>query len=175
MGASVTAPNNNQNQKQRRVPRWVKIAVPAALVAVVASNTGGDWSGPEPGTAAPTTSAASAPASTGAAAPTTTAASVPAEYRNALEKAKSYSDTMHMSKKGIVKQLTSSFEGFSAAAAKYAADNVEADWNANALEKARNYQETMNMSPAAVRNQLTSSIEGFTAAEADYAIANLDN
>lgn len=44
---------------------------------------------------------------------------------NALEKAKSYSSTMHMSKQGIYNQLTSSFEGFTAEEAQYAIDNLE--------------------------------------------------
>src|SRR5699024_9649331 len=66
--------------------------------------------------------------------------SVPAEYTSALTKAETYSDMMHMSKKGIYEQLTSEYgEDFSDEAAQYAIDNVEADWNQNALEKARSY------------------------------------
>ena len=62
---------------------------------------------------------------------------VPSEYKSALNKAKSYSDTMHMSKVGIYNQLTSEYgEKFSAEAAQYAMDNLSADWNANALAKA---------------------------------------
>lgn len=102
-------------------------------------------------------------------------AGVPAEYESALEKAQSYSDMMHMSKAGLYDQLTSEYgEQFSAEAAQYAVDNVNADWNANALEKARSYQETMSMSPEAIRDQLTSEYgEQFTQEEADYAVANL--
>lgn len=41
-----------------------------------------------------------------------------------------------MSKAGIYEQLTSEYgEKFSAEAAQYAIDNMEADWNANALKK----------------------------------------
>lgn len=103
------------------------------------------------------------------------ATSVPAEYKSALKKAKLYSDTMHMSKKGLYEQLTSEYgEKFSAEAAQYAIDNVNADWKANALAKAESYQETMSMSPEAIRDQLTSEYgEQFTSEEADYAIANL--
>ncbi len=101
--------------------------------------------------------------------------SVPTEYKSALKKAKVYSDTMHMSKAGIYKQLTSEYgEKFSAEAAQYAVDNVNADWKANALKKAQTYQDTMSMSPAAIRDQLTSEYgEKFTKEEADYAVSHL--
>ena len=103
-------------------------------------------------------------------------ADVPTEYISALKKAKIYSDTMHMSKAGIYDQLTSEYgEKFSAEAAQYAVDNLNADWNKNALEKAKVYRDMMNMSPAAIYDQLTSVYgEKFTEAEADYAVANLD-
>lgn len=94
---------------------------------------------------------------------------------NALKKAESYSKLMHMSKKGIYNQLTSSIEGFTDEEAQYAIDNIKADWNANALEKAKSYQKTMSMSKNAIYNQLTSSVEGFTNEEAQYAIDHLDD
>ena len=102
---------------------------------------------------------------------------VPREYENALESAKSYSDVMHMSKKGIYDQLISPYaDKFSAEAAQYAVDNLQADYNANALAKAKEYQETMHMSSQAIRDQLTSEHgEKFTASEADYAIAHLND
>ena len=103
--------------------------------------------------------------------------SVPKEYKSALNKAASYANTMHMSKRGVYDQLVSDYgEKFSAEAAQYAIDNVKADWNANALSKAKNYQNTMNMSPAAIHDQLTSEYgEKFTQAEADYAIQHLND
>ena len=97
-----------------------------------------------------------------------------AEEKNALKKAETYSNSLHMSKQGIYNQLTSSVEGFTKEAAQYAIDNIEADWNKNALEKAKTYQTSMNMSSKAIYNQLTSSVEGFTKSEAQYAIDNLD-
>jgi hypothetical protein len=102
-------------------------------------------------------------------------ANVPAEYKSALNKATTYANTMHMSKRGVYDQLTSAYgEKFSAEAAQYAVDNVKADWNANALAKAKTYQDTMSMSPSAIHDQLTSDAgEKFTQAEADYAIQNL--
>lgn len=98
------------------------------------------------------------------------------EQKNALAKAKSYSDMMHMSKAKIYDQLTSNYgEGFTAEAAQYAIDNLNADYNANALAKAKDYQSTMNMSKSKIYDQLTSSYgEEFTASEAQYAIDHLD-
>lgn len=96
---------------------------------------------------------------------------------NAVKKAQSYSDNLHMSKKGIYKQLVSPYgEGFTASEAQYGIDHVEADWNYNALQKAKSYQENLNMSKNAIYRQLTSSYgEDFTASEAQYAIDHLDD
>lgn len=82
-----------------------------------------------------------------------------------------------MSKQGIYDQLTSSYgEGFSAEAAQYAVDNLNADYNKNALAKAKVYEQQMQMSPSAIHDQLTSADgENFTEDEADYAIAHLDD
>lgn len=95
--------------------------------------------------------------------------------KNALAKAKSYSDNMHMSKAKIYKQLTSEYgEGFSAEDAQYAIDNLVADYKANALAKAKSYQENMHMSKAKIYDQLVSEYgEAFTAEEAQYAVDNL--
>lgn len=101
---------------------------------------------------------------------------VPTEYKSALKSAKTYSDMMHMSKQGIYDQLTSEYGGkFTAEAAQYAVDNLDADYKKNALESAKVYQDTMSMSPAAIRDQLVSEYGGkFTEEEADYAVANLN-
>ena len=101
---------------------------------------------------------------------------VPQEYTNALEKAEIYSDFMHLSKSKIYEQLTSEYgENFSAEAAQYAVDNVDADWKQNALKKAESYQELMAMSPSAIYDQLVSEYgEQFTAEEAQYAVDNLN-
>ena len=96
---------------------------------------------------------------------------------NALKKAQSYSDNMHMSKKRLYEQLTSSYgEGFTDSEAQYAIDHVQADWNYNALQKAKSYQSSMNMSKNRIYQQLTSSYgENFTASEAQYAIDHLED
>lgn len=127
-------------------------------------------------TSSTTQTTASQPSAT--VAPTTTpepTPDVPTEYKSALKKAKSYSDSMHMSKQGIYDQLTSEYgEKFSAEAGQYAVDNLVADYNYNALQKAKTYQSTMSMSPDAIWDQLTSEFgEKFTPEEADYAISNL--
>lgn len=99
------------------------------------------------------------------------------EYQNALKKAESYSQTMHMSKKAIYKQLTSEYgEQFPADAAQYAVDNLQADYKANALAKAKSYQQTMHMSSKAIYDQLVSEYgEQFTKEEAQYAIDHLND
>ena len=107
--------------------------------------------------------------------PTEAEKKIPAEYKSALAAAKSYSDTMHFSKKGLYQQLTSQFDQHSPAAAKYAVENVNADWKENALLSAKSYQETMHMSPRGIHGQLTSQFEQFTEAEADYAIKHLND
>lgn len=100
------------------------------------------------------------------------------EYKNALTKGLQYANQLHMSKKAIYDQLTSSYgEGFPADAAQYAIDNMTGvDWNANALAKAQEYYTGMSMSKSAVYyDQLTSEYgEQFTASEAQYAIDHLD-
>lgn len=100
---------------------------------------------------------------------------VSTEFKNALKKAQSYSDIMHMSKAGIYNQLVSEYgEQFPEDAAQYAMDNLEADWKENALKKAESYSDTMHMSKAAIYDQLISEYgEQFTEEEAQYAIDNI--
>lgn len=108
---------------------------------------------------------------------TTPNTGVSQEYQNALTKGLSYAKNLHMSKKGVYDQLTSSYgEGFSADAAQYAIDNMTGvDWNANALAKAQEYYTGMSMSKSAVYDQLTSEYgEQFTASQAQYAIDHLN-
>lgn len=101
---------------------------------------------------------------------------IPTEFKSALKTAKTYSDTMHMSKAGIYDQLVSEYgEQFTEEAAQYAIDNLEVDWKENALKMAETYQETMSMSLKAIYDQLISEYgEQFTEEEAQYAIDNLE-
>jgi hypothetical protein len=160
--------------------RFIIPAVLVALIVVISISNAGNKSTDQASTVASTTTAPAA-SDVPAAAPATPAApaapAVPAEFKSALNKAQTYSDTMQMSKAGLYDQLTSQAgEQFTAEAGQYAVDNVKADWNANALGKAKTYQKTMSMSPAAIRDQLTSQAgEKFTAGEADYAIQHLND
>lgn len=97
---------------------------------------------------------------------------IPMEYKTALTKAGQYLDTVGMSKAGLETQLID-IEKFSPEAAKYAVENVKADWNQQALKKGKDYVKTVAMSPEAVREQLV-TFEHFTQEEADFAVANLD-
>lgn len=93
----------------------------------------------------------------------------------ALKSAQTYSDDMHMSKRGIYEQLTSDAgDKFDNASAQYAVDHVKADWNKNALESAKSYQKDQNMSPEEIRDQLTSDAgDKFTQDQANYAVSHL--
>lgn len=108
---------------------------------------------------------------------TGTGEATPKEYQNALSKAKSYSDLMHMSKKRLYNQLVSEYgEKFSPDAAQYAVDNLQVDYKINALEKAKSYQDMMNMSKDRIYDQLVSEYgEQFTPEEARYAVDHLED
>lgn len=156
------------------VPILIAIGVLAVIIAIGAASTGGDTEPPI--SSVPNQSAAQDAQTSNSGQPTTKAADdIPTEYRSALNRAKTYSDMMHMSKQGIYDQLISEYgDKFSVDAAQYAVDNLQADYNANALEKAKTYQKMMNMSPEAIRDQLTSEYgEKFTQSEADYAVSHL--
>jgi hypothetical protein len=90
---------------------------------------------------------------------------------NALESAESYLEMGGMSKKGLIRQLSSpAGEDFSKADAKWAANHVDADWKAEAVESAESYLEMGGMSKKGLIEQLSSSAgEGFTPAQARYA------
>ncbi|MGK0577457.1 Ltp family lipoprotein [Macrococcus capreoli] len=95
------------------------------------------------------------------------------EAEKALNKAKTYSDMMLMSKKGIYNQLTSEADKFKDEDAQWAVDNLKADYKKNAAAKAKDYSEQQSMSKDAIKQQLTSQAEAFTEEEATYAISQL--
>lgn len=101
---------------------------------------------------------------------------VPREYKNALNTAQKYVDTMSFSEAGLYEQLTSEYGSqYPEEAAQYAIENVDVDYNEEALESAQSYQEHMPMSDDALFDQLTSEYgDQFTAEQAQYAIDNLD-
>ena len=87
-----------------------------------------------------------------------------------------YRKLRHMSKARLYDQLTSEYgEKFPEDAAKYAIDNVKADWNKNALKTAEAYYKNMAMSKDAIYMQLTSEYgEKFTEEQAQYAVDHLE-
>lgn len=101
--------------------------------------------------------------------------SIPQEYKNALNKSKTYCE-MWMSKQRIFVQLTSEHGAwFDEDSANYAIENLVCDYNANALKSAKTYFESMNMSKNKVFTQLTSEHGAmFTEEEAQFAIDNLE-
>lgn len=103
--------------------------------------------------------------------PTSTAEStpeIPVEYLNALSKARDYLDFTAFSYTGLIDQLE--YEGYSAEACTYAADNCGADWNQQALEKAQSYLDFSAFSYSGLNDQL--EYEGFTVEQTTYAVDN---
>jgi hypothetical protein len=90
---------------------------------------------------------------------------------NALRAAENYITMMPFSHAGLIRQLSSSAgDGYSKADATFAANHVEADWNAQAVEAAENYLDMMPMSESALIEQLSSSAgDQYTPAQAQYA------
>lgn len=99
-------------------------------------------------------------------------ADVPMEYRQALRSAENYLSFSGFSYDGLYDQLTSEYaDKFSPEAARYAVDNVGADWNAEAVESAESYLEFSGMSPDGLYDQLTSEYgDKFTPEQAQYAV-----
>ena len=170
----------NVGQTNKKTPRWIGIVLCAVLAIVVLGSLGestSKTSGYNSASVKSSYSSSKSNYSTYSGSVTTPSADVSTEYQNALTKGLSYARNLHMSKKGVYDQLTSSYgEGFSADAAQYAIDNMTGvDWNANALAKAQEYYTGMSMSKSAVYDQLTSEYgEQFTTSEAQYAIDHLN-
>lgn len=99
---------------------------------------------------------------------------VPSNYKTALKKAESYLQTFPMSKDHLYEQLTSEYDKFPAEAARYAVDNIKADWNKQAVKAAKNYRDSMNMSTEAIKKQLTSQFDKFTEDQAEYGVQHID-
>lgn len=92
------------------------------------------------------------------------------EFKNALDKAKSYLNHSAFSKDGLFGQLL--YEKFSEDAAQYAVDHVNTDWNENALKKAKSYMNYSAFSKEGLFNQLI--YEKYTDEEARYAVDNIN-
>lgn len=94
--------------------------------------------------------------------------SIPYEYQNALTKADKYLRYSSFSYSGLIDQLE--YEGCTAEAATYAADNCGADWYEQAVETAADYLRYSAFSYSGLIDQL--EYEGFSTQEATYAADN---
>src|SRR5699024_3398872 len=94
-----------------------------------------------------------------------------------LESAESYLRHSHYSYEGLHHQLgAESADNFTDAQARYAVDNVEADWDAEAVEAAASYwsNDNIDITPDELRDILVSDPIGrFTDKQADHALAEL--
>ena len=93
--------------------------------------------------------------------------SIDPDYTYAYEKAKSFSDTSHLSKEKIKIYLTK-YDRYSEDATQYALNKLNIDWKEQALLRAKSYQE-FNYSRNKLVEQLI-NIDKFTQEEADYAV-----
>jgi len=103
-------------------------------------------------------------------------ASPTSEQNAAIAQAKSYANSLPISKKSLYKQLTSEYgEKYPADVAQYAIDHISVDYKKNALRLAKSYVKNINISNQALYDQLVSENgEGFTPEEAQYAMNHLD-
>ena len=93
-------------------------------------------------------------------------------FNYALEKARSLSDLMHLSKQGIYNELVSpGGEKLKADAAQYAIDHLKTNYKANALTKAQEYSMD-GLDEDEVYNKLVNE-DLFTESEADYAVSHM--
>jgi hypothetical protein len=95
-----------------------------------------------------------------------------AGQEQAIGKAEDYLSFTALSRKGLIRQLSSEAgEGFSVADATFAADHVKVNWNEQAAKKAKEYLQMTHFSRKGLVHQLESSAgEGFTHAQAVYGV-----
>lgn len=171
--------------KPKKKHRGLKIlgAGFAILVVIgVASSLGGNSTTPQSTlpnvvkiTAAPATTAPAAPEVTTEAPPETTEPAKPSMTKSqeqAVGSAESYLSFTAFSRKGLIRQLSSSAgEGYSVKDATFAVDYLKVDWNEQAAKSAQSYLKMSHFSRAGLIRQLESSAgEGFTHAQAVYGV-----
>lgn len=104
---------------------------------------------------------------------------IPPKYRDTLNKANYYANTLNLSKKRINNILSSKFgDHLPADQVNYAINNVKANWYKNALIKANSLikdisKSNTNLSDNELKHDLT-SIAMFTEKESDYAIKHVN-
>jgi hypothetical protein len=104
--------------------------------------------------------------------PTKAAPQLTASQEQAVGSAQSYLELSAFSRKGLIKQLSSSYgEGFSVKDATFAVDYLKVDWNEQAAKKAKEYLALQHFSRAGLIKQLESRYgEQFTHAQAVYGV-----
>jgi hypothetical protein len=165
--------------KKRRKWPWVTLAVVLVFVVIGAIKDGGKdtttttGSSPSATSKAATTPAKTTPRAT--AAPAKPADTGTTSQRNALRSARSYLEFKGFSKKGLIRQLSSSAgEGYPKADAVWAVAHLDVDWKEQAVKAGRSYLDMRPFSRAGLIQQLSSDAgEGFTKAEAAYAADKL--
>lgn len=95
-----------------------------------------------------------------------------AGQENALRSAQRYVDVLPFSKAGLYWQLVSEFGGgYRAKDARFAVQNVVANWNEEAVEAAESYLDVQGWSRSGLIKQLTNEYGGqFTYLQAVYAV-----
>ena len=99
-------------------------------------------------------------------------AGVPDEYAEDFKTAKVYARIMHLSKKQILGQLTTT-DGVPSDVAQTIIDNLDVDWNDIALSCAKSYINISPYSELGLRGQMLNGSE-FTESETDYAMSNIN-
>lgn len=95
-----------------------------------------------------------------------------AGQEQATGSALSYLEMSAFSRKGLIRQLSSSAaDGYSVTDATYAVDHIVVNWNAQAARAARNYLSLTHFSRSGLIRQLESSAgDGFTHSQAVYGV-----
>lgn len=89
------------------------------------------------------------------------------EY-NAVRSAKQYINYQPFSRRGLIRQLSSSFVGFSVEDATIAVDSLHINWDMEAVKSAKEYLNLQGYSCRGLIQQLSSSTVGFTVSQATY-------
>lgn len=181
--ASAAYQGAPQPPKKKHTGRNVFLAIGGVLVLLIVIGLAGG-SGDKGGKAAEAggtlpnvvTSVPAAPSKTTAAAateaPAATQPAMTASQEQAVGSAESYLELSPFSRKGLIRQLSSSAgDGFSVADATYAVDHIKVDWNEQAAKSARAYLKLTNFSRNGLIQQLESSAgDGFTHSQAVYGV-----
>lgn len=144
----------------------------AAAIALAAGLAcgGGATPDPQPTPTVATTRPTSPPTRTTPASPSASPRPpISAEQRNAVRDAESYLEMEGFSRKGLIRQLSSSAgDGYTLKAATAAVDSMHVDWNEQAARSAQGYLTMQSFSRAGLIRQL--EYEGFSRAQATYGV-----